>query len=419
MGNCCSSTTEPQTDIKVAPVAATEPPVIVQPVVDTPADDWPDNSGSHRVLYLIVPFANPCSFKRRTELLIQTVARLKDLSKSMNGRDRIEVVVAQLVYEGQKQLHFNHNDLVWNTHSGNVLWSKENLINLAVRTLVATHRDCRYFGWVDADITFEHSNMFTQTLDILEETPMALVQLFSHAHFEGDCYTVKSFAYQYSLLQAAGYQSHSNRNPEYWHPGFAWAISRDAFLAVGGLIDRTLGSADRHMAMALLGRVLESMPSELADQEYGRVATEWQAAAQRAGMQLRHVNGTVTHSWHGDMKNRKYVERWDILKKFKFEPSRHVQKNEHGLIVWHLDTDPLFLQAVLDYFRERNEDDPSPGNSHADLGQPHEGTSDANTVAAIIAGIGQSTTDAANGAAHHQPEPAPAIIFPGMYAGAA
>lgn len=133
-------------------------------------------------------------------------------------------------------------------------------------------------------------------------------------------------------------------------------MHRATFRAVGGLIDRTLGSADRHMAMGLLNRAIESIPPELQETEYGRMVLDWQSNAQYAKIKLSHVDGKVYHNWHGELKNRKYVERWEILIKNDFRPRSDMRVNELGLLVWSEHADPILLQEICDYFRERNDD---------------------------------------------------------------
>jgi hypothetical protein len=117
-----------------------------------------------------------------------------------------------------------------------------------------------------------------------------------------------------------------------WHPGFAWAIRRQAFNDLGGLIDwAILGSADDHMAKALIGRENRSVPTTMHP-EYRHMLKVWQERAEKyIKRNVGYVSGTIHHMFHGAKKNRKYVERWQILTKNKFQPSVDLKKDWHGL----------------------------------------------------------------------------------------
>jgi hypothetical protein len=302
-----------------------------------------------RTLYLILPYSNPAKFKRREELLLQTYERLGQYK----GCDELVVIVSQLVFQNESPLNFP-DSLVFRTDKRNILWSKENLINLAIQDVLRRDKSAKYFAFVDADITFENMNFVSDTIDKLQA--FSFVQMFQTAKLEGPQeHQVYSFGYKYSKGQE--YKSVSNTNADYWHPGFAWAIHKDAFLACNGLIEFTLGSADRHMAMAAIGRAKESIPDGLSA-EYVDQVMQWQQRAKAFGMGLSYVPGNIIHHWHGDLKNRKYMERWDILRKHAFQPSAHMEKDKRGLIVWKKQTDNSFVEDVCLYFALRNEDQP-------------------------------------------------------------
>jgi hypothetical protein len=44
------------------------------------------------------------------------------------------------------------------------------------------------------------------------------------------------------------------------------------------------------------------------------------------------IDNKITHLWHGDIHNRNYHLRKNILKKYQFNPKQHILKNEDGII---------------------------------------------------------------------------------------
>jgi hypothetical protein len=140
------------------------------------------------------------------------------------------------------------------------------------------------------------------------------------------------------------------------HPGYAWAATRQALEWTGGLIETApLGAADHHMALALIGRVRESVPSGVSDGYIGPLLA-WQArASQHIAGNISYVPGTIEHSWHGSKNKRAYVDRWNILTRNGFDPSVDLKKNIWG--VYELaGNKPRLAHDIDRYFRSRDED---------------------------------------------------------------
>jgi hypothetical protein len=143
---------------------------------------------------------------------------------------------------------------------------------------------------------------------------------------------------------------------QFGHPGYAWAFTRQALEWLGGLIETAcLGAGDHHMALALIGRVLESVPAGMTA-AYLRHLLAWEARASKhiAG-NISYVPGTIEHAWHGSKAKRKYVERWDLLKRHGFDPDTDIKRNVWGVLELACNK-PRLRQDFDRYFRSRNED---------------------------------------------------------------
>jgi hypothetical protein len=118
-------------------------------------------------------------------------------------------------------------------------------------------------------------------------------------------------------------QEPNSRNYPYrfGHPGYVWAYTRQALEWVGGLSDTAaLGAADHHMAMALIGRVQDSYPSNI-DQSYKVPLPRWQDRASRhINRNIGYVFGTIEHGFHGPKRSRGYVDRGSVLIENNFNP---------------------------------------------------------------------------------------------------
>lgn len=219
-------------------------------------------------------------------------------------------------------------------------------------------------AWVDADVEFQNPDWVQETLAALQHH--AVVQPWSHAvDLAPDHALVEPGTTATSFLYAHrhGMRSHNGRYDDLdWHPGYAWAIRRDAFQALGGLLDTAiLGAGDRHMAMALVGKAELSLPHGIHP-AYARRVLEWQARAEaHVHRDVGYVPGLLCHWWHGRKRQRGYADRWQILVRNGFDPDADLSRDpcQGGLLQWPYLTTPRLRglrDDVRDYFGSRNED---------------------------------------------------------------
>ena len=293
--------------------------------------------GVNDPLYVIIPYFNFCSFKSRRRLFIEFVERnkhLKLVAIEVLGSNPLPMLPVW------KHIRVKNNS---------VMWLKENLINVAVSHLP---KNWKTVAWVDADIVFLNRNWVNDTKESLEFYDV--VQLFQSAVNlgpRGETIKVdKSFGYMHSR---SGTPYTSGDKYGFWHPGYAWACTRSAWKQMGGLIDwAILGSADRHMALAWIGKSEESRPGN-ASENYKKMVYEFEQGCK--GFRLGNIDGTILHEWHGSLQNRKYKERWSILTDNYFDPVDDIGLTKDG--VMQLTSKGRRLEKDLkDYFIGRKED---------------------------------------------------------------
>jgi hypothetical protein len=82
---------------------------------------------------------------------------------------------------------------------------------------------------------------------------------------------------------------------------------------------------------------------------------EWQKKAH--SLRLGYVPGVIKHYFHGSKEKRKYVERNNILTKYNFNPEDYLKYDDFSILI---PTDKFcneFKEDILNYFKERKEDD--------------------------------------------------------------
>lgn len=258
------------------------------------------------------------------------------------------------------------------------IWLKENLLNIGVSRLPW---DWKYVAFVDADVQFTRPDIVSETLHRLQHfhvvqmfsdaidlypdySPQPVVQQKSHAwcHVHGmlnehvtkqngrtDAYGDKGVGTQGAKVSQKG-------GTMYRHPGFAWAWRREAFDSVGGLMEHVLlGSADWHMAWALVGRVDETISRQLSG-NYKDLCRRWERrAVEHIKFNLGYVPGTVMHHWHGKKRDRGYATRWEIMVANQYDPNSDLKKDWQGVLKL-TDKKPKLRDDCRAYFRRRNED---------------------------------------------------------------
>jgi hypothetical protein len=302
-----------------------------------------NNEPIEEKLNVILVISNPCLYTRRYVLLNEFVERFE------NEEDNVNLYIVEMIYPGQKFIvtdKNNKNHLQLQTEYP--IWHKENMINLGVKKLLPLN--WKAFAWIDSDIEFESNTWVMDALKVLNGT-YDVIQLFSHAiDMDRDKSTMSIFqSFGYNFIKQ---KSYVKSGLDYFHPGFAWAITRKAYEKIGGIYDKgILGSSDSIMALSFINKV-KTMTNSNYHPSYNKSMIDFQTKAKK--LRLGYVHGVIRHHYHGTKKNRRYTERWEILKNHKYSPDDMVYDN-NILVPDKLSN--IFRNDILNYFKERKEDD--------------------------------------------------------------
>ena len=305
-----------------------------------------NNDPIEEKLNVIIVISNPCLYAKRYILLKEFVKRIEEEEEHVN------LFIVEMIYENQKFIvtdKKNKNHLQVKTDVP--IWHKENMINLAVKYLLPSNY--KAFAWVDADVEFENNSWALDTLKILNGCK-DVVQLFSH------CVDMSNENTNLNIFNSFGYsfnkeKKFTTKGQDYWHPGYAWAITKKAYDKIGGIYDKgILGSGDSIMALSFINKA-ESMNNINYSDDYNNSMLEYQLKASK--LRLGYVPGVIRHSYHGSKKNRQYTERWKLLMKHNYSPIEHLTYDKQGILI-PTETFPFdFKEDIMNYFRERKEDD--------------------------------------------------------------
>lgn len=362
-------------------------------------------------LYAIVPVFNPWRWKSKYKHTDRALRHFMDSGAVVilveAGFNRRELVYADSGLDGAAancgilgtDSRFRHRYI--GLHTKDELWLKENLINVGVQHLTQSHYDWQQVCWLDGDIHFVRPNWVGEAIHKLQHgtaSERAFLQMFSHARDVGPDYELLAEDYPHAnglgfveawqrgdlkttlspkiladlkalgqdveqltkdfaqLREDLGGYYGSNRV----FPGLAWACTRKAYEAVGGLLDTAIwGGGDWHMAHGLIEKTEGMMRNDL-HRNYKKLVTQWY---ERCRTHVRRnvlvMSGTVLHYWHGRKVSRGYNAKHALLARFGFDPLRHLTRDPQGLWQLHDDRSTSYVQlrdVLRSIARERNED---------------------------------------------------------------
>lgn len=318
-------------------------------------------------LYVIAIVFNPCGFNTRIRLYNEFVARMKRYSN-------VKLYTTECVFGEQTFSVTNKSNpqhIQVRTNAQNVWWVKENLINL---TVAALPESCRYISWMDADIEFTTHGWVDETINKLS-SGYKVLQMFKEVTFLGPKNETLEVNKSFGL--------HVARDDwkSYAHPGLGWAMRKDEFIKLGGLYDMNpVGSSDLHFAHGLIGNIKNTIKDTMSI-GYKRSVCDWaDCLTSIVGKDktdymktVGYVDVNIKHHYHGNKQDRQYVSRWDILERFNFDPNTFFVPStlssgtlQPNLRIISMMVPPKFREAIVDYFKNRKED-----NRTADKNPPN------------------------------------------------
>jgi len=303
-------------------------------------------------LWAITSYFNPQHYQRRLQNYRQFRARMT-----------APLLTVELSLDGEFELYPDDADLLVQLPGRDVMWQKERLLNIALR---AVPRDCRKIAWLDCDIVFQQRDWARRTSDLLNRVVLAqpfqdVCDLGRHVpldeldHPDNDR---RGHSLAYGLAVGAvdsGIRDQAMRGKG-WNCGLAWAARREVLQEHGFYDACILGSGDRAMVCAALGRFdyawqFIQMNPRWTDHYLAWARPYFESVRGSIGF----LQGTLLHLWHGDLDERNYAGRHQHFKQFDFDPSVDIAVDEHGCWRWSSDK-PRMHQYVRGYFAARRED---------------------------------------------------------------
>lgn len=312
-------------------------------------------------LIVVTMISNPARFSTRYSLYNQFKAHMRESGVDLYT---VEVAIGDMPFAVTDA----GDPFALQLRTDDELWHKENAISLLVQHVTRVRPDWEAVAWIDADLYFpahvadSKHNWARETL--LRLSSHNLVQLFVNAVdlgpdgevYPGQMHT--GFGYLYTKGQMPG-----TSYAPFMHPGYAWAMRRDAWDACGGGLRGVdyaiLGSGDHHFATAFVGKVDLSINGKMSAPYFDQLRAFQNVLVRTCRKDIGFVPGTILHYYHGRKSDRNYVSRWSVLVDNQFNPVTDLIRDSQGLysLVDHGDQRSINLRdGIRKYNRQRRED---------------------------------------------------------------
>lgn len=303
-------------------------------------------------LYAVCVVFNPHNFKSRIRLYKEFAPYIE-----FCGAKLLTVEIAF----GDRPFEVTTPDNKWNIQlrTNHVIWHKERAFNIAIKRLKKLAPKWNKVALLDADVSFSSHHWVKDAIHALDH--YKIIQLFSQAaHLnakEEILWYCRSVFHDW-VVKKGFHQNPPMHHKHYTggHPGLAWAIRRDAFQQLEGLLDFTIsGSGDLMMANALMGNVLLSTRPGISP-GFKSALEGWQKKCdEHIKGNVGFIHGVCLDHWHGKSEHRGYEKRWDIMNFHQFDPATDIVMGENGLWEWAGNKHQLEQDIRLSTMK-RNED---------------------------------------------------------------
>jgi hypothetical protein len=326
-----------------------------------------DRLPQSKILHVATMITNPVSFKSRVRLYKEFAAYMKQFPNVVlwTAEGRFPGREWEVTSEDDPhhlQLEVEHE-----------LWHKENILNVLIEKKISVEcPDWENIAWIDADVIFARPDWVEATLEQLQKHPV--VQMFSECMDLSDHFETVPRGYDSGVMGGsiykwykAGFVPTDGYSHFAGHFGYAWAMTRQAYEIMGGLLDIAIvGSADYLMVHGLLGDIANAISVQYT-RGYKDACIAWGERVKKLPGRVGYVRGLLMHHWHGPKAKRGYSERQRILDQHRFDPARDLALQDNGVLRWNTEN-PAHATALQDemirYFRSRDED------ASSDLGNP-------------------------------------------------
>lgn len=298
--------------------------------------------------WAVTVFFNPAGFQALYNNYFTFAEQLK--------RQGVNLLTVECAFnDGEYQIP--EGEHVYRLRSNSVMWQKERLINYGVSQLPP---DCKYFGWLDCDVLFSTDDWAKMAVEKLQKAN--IIQLYKKVfymppgmkQFDGSkMMAIQSVIWQ-KMIHKNWLERRRRKELPFSTPGFAWAARRDVFADIGIYDRNIIGSGDTFLVDCYLDSWdIHGFASKFTD-HMKKDMMAWCKKLKEKKPVLDYLPIDIYHLWHGSLKNRKYMDRHDVVLKYDYDPEKDIVLS-NNVYEWSSDKKGMH-EDIRQYFYDRQED---------------------------------------------------------------
>lgn len=296
----------------------------------------------------ITTFFNPAKFESLHHNYFIFEEQLK--------RQGVELITVECAF-GDDPYQIPAGKNVYHLRSNSIMWQKERLINYGISKLPD---DCKYFGWLDCDVLFSVDNWVDLAIEKSQESE--IVQLYKrisylpqgHEEWKGEKVCMLQSVIWQKIIHKNWLQRRRIKELPFSTPGFAWSARRETFEDIGIYDRNIIGSGDTFLVDCFLESWDIHGYAEKFTEGMKKDMMQWKSLLDEKKVKCDFIPIDIYHLWHGSLKNRKYMDRHDIVLKYDYDPAKDIVL-EGDVFEWASDKIGMH-EDIEGYFHERQED---------------------------------------------------------------
>jgi hypothetical protein len=248
----------------------------------------------------------------------------------------VPLVAVELSFDGRFALTQGDADILIQISGGAMLWQKERLLNVALRSVPP---DAKAVAWLDCDVIFERSDWMHESEQKLRDA--RIVQLYADlVDYGPDGYrpSTNGEAASGHGIVSLGLTRLTART---WDgvrgslPGLAWAARKKILDAHGFYDAMIMGAGDTSMFHAMHGEFEHEARRHHLDGAHQAHFLKWARPYFKAvDGQVASIPGRIHHLWHGKVMHRGYGSRHRPLAALGFDPDADLVIGANGAWQW-------------------------------------------------------------------------------------
>jgi hypothetical protein len=296
--------------------------------------------------WVITALFNPCKY----ESLVRNFLGFSDRLKAQG----VNLLAVELAFGNDS--HSLDGDVL-RLRGDSVMWQKERLLNYAISQLPNT---CEYVAWVDADILLP-DGWVCQAVEKLGKSH--IIQLYKKISYlqptqreytsERGIQSVQGVIWQ-KMIHKNWLERRRLKELPFSAPGFAWASRREVFSDIGIYDKNIVGSGDTFLVDCYLDSWDIHGYAQKFNEFMKKDMMEWCSEFRKKNCFYDYLPVDICHLYHGELKNRGYMSRHDIILSNNYDPKTDIEL-VNNVYEW-ASNKPALHNGIREYFFNRKED---------------------------------------------------------------